>query len=274
MDLSEPTVALLKVAYPYLIATALAVARVLGVIAITPAFTRLGVTGLLRACIAAAVAIPIVPPIVDQISLLQGLSTFTVVGLMVKEVAVGAVIGLVFGVPFWAAEAAGDMIDLQRGTTAAQLVDPTSLTESGVSATFLTLVMLALFFASGGFALLADAIYRSYELWPVSRFSPVIAASSALALLKLLDRVMQLAVLLIAPIMVALLVADLMLGYLSRLAPQIHVFDLSLAVKNLLFTFLMAIYAIFLAPAMMTQIGGLTGAFDQIRALVLGTGGP
>lgn len=270
MDLSESTAALLKVAYPYLVATALAVARTLGAVLITPAFTRLGVTGLLRSCIAVALAVPLAPPLVEQISLIQGLSTLSVVGLMVKEVAVGALIGFVFGIPFWAAETAGDIIDLQRGTTAAQIVDPNALTESGVSATLLTLTMLALFYTSGGFNLLVDALYRSYQLWPATQFQPIMAANTGLALLKALDQVMQLGVLLVAPIMMALLVADLMLGYLSRLAPQIHVFDLSLAVKNLLFTFLMVLYAVFLVPTMMNQAGGLNGAFDALRALAQG----
>lgn len=268
MENPVPAVPLIQAAYPYLLATALAVARTLGVVMITPAFTRLGITGLLRSCIAVAVAVPIVPPILETIVQVQGLSPLTVTGLMVKEVLVGGVIGFVFGIPFWAAETAGDIVDLQRGSTSSQLLDPISLAESSVTATLLTLSMLALFFTTGGFGLLADAVYRSYELWPVAKFTPVLEPSSALGVLKALDRLMQIAVLLVAPIMIALLAADLMLGYLSRLAPQIHVFDLSLSVKNLLFTFLMALYAVFLAPAMLTEVGALQGAFDAIRALV------
>jgi type III secretion protein T len=272
MENQAPAVSLIQAAYPYLLASALAVSRMLGVVMITPAFTRLGITGLLRSCIAVAVAIPVVPPILEQITQVQGLSPLAVTGLMAKEVVVGAVIGLVFGIPFWAAETAGDLVDLQRGSTASQLLDPISLAESSVTATLLTLSMLALFFTTGGFGLLADAVYRSYELWPVARFTPALDPSSALAALKTLDRIMQIAVLLVAPIMIALLAADLMLGYLSRLAPQIHVFDLSLSVKNLLFAFLLTIYAVFLAPAMMTEIEWLRTAFDTIRTMA-GAGG-
>jgi type III secretion protein T len=274
METADATVALIKAAYPYLLASGLAVARALGVVLITPAFTRLGVTGLLRSCIAVAVAVPAVPPILDAIAPVQGLSPLTVAGLMIKEVVVGGVIGFVFGVPFWAAETAGDIVDLQRGSSASQLLDPIALAESSVSATFLTLAMLALFFTTGGFALLADAIYRSYELWPATRFTPVFDSSAALVALKTLDRIMQIAVLLVAPIMVALLAADLMLGYLSRLAPQIHVFDLSLSVKNLLFTFMMVVYAVFLAPAMLTEVGALRGAFDLVRDFAAGGATP
>ncbi|MFC3691173.1 type III secretion system export apparatus subunit SctT [Chenggangzhangella methanolivorans] len=266
----EATDSLLAFLYPMLIATALATARAIGMVMITPAFTRTGVTGLLRSCIAVAIAAPMVPPTFDQISLLQGLSTLTVVGLMVKEVVIGALIGFVFGIPFWAAETAGDIVDLQRGTTAAQLVDPNAMSESSITGTLFSIVAVAIFFTSGGLGILADAVYRSYELWPASSFRPVVSQASGLALLKTLDGLMRIAVLLVAPIMVALLIADVMLGYLSRLAPQIHVFDLSLAVKNLLFAFLIVVYAMFLAPSLMREIGGLAGGFDLLRSLAEG----
>jgi type III secretion protein T len=96
------------------------------------------------------------------------------------------------------------------------------------------------------------------------------AESTALEVLRILDRVMQIGVLLIAPIVVALLVADMMLAYLSRMAPQLHVFDLSLPVKNLLFSFLMVLYASFLVPLMLSELGSLYRAFDWLEQAVSG----
>jgi len=51
------------------------------------------------------------------------------------------------------------------------------------------------------------------------------------------------------------------------LTPQFFVFDLSLSVKNLLFTFLMVMYAVFLVPVMLSEIGALRGATDLLRQL-------
>jgi type III secretion protein T len=89
-------------------------------------------------------------------------------------------------------------------------------------------------------------------------------------LLRVLDRIMQISILMVAPIVIGLLIADIALGFLSRMTPQFHVFDLSLAVKNLLFTFLMAVYMVFLMPVMLSQIGALNDAFDLLRRLVEG----
>jgi type III secretion protein T len=266
VDATSAIMALLSSAFPVLIATAIAVARALGVVMLTPAFTRLGMTGLLRSSVAAVIAIPVIPVILDGLSATP-LSSAIIAGLLIKEVLIGAIIGLVFGIPFWAAEAAGDLVDLQRGSTAAQLIDPLALSEANITGTLLTITLLALFFLTGGFSLLLRGLYESYALWPAMSFAPVLGADAVAPILQMLDRVMQISVLIVAPIVVGLLLADIALGFLSRMTPQFHVFDLSLAVKNLLFSILMAVYVVFLVPLMLSEIGALNGAFDLLRRL-------
>jgi type III secretion protein T len=266
MDATSALMGLLSAAYPMLIATAIAVARALGMVMLTPAFTRLGMTGVLRSSVAAVIAIPVIPTILDPLAATP-LSSALIAGLLIKEMLVGAIIGLVFGIPFWAAEAAGDLVDLQRGSTAAQLLDPLALAESNITGTLLTITLLALFFLTGGFSLLLRGLYESYALWPATSFAPVLGADSVAPILQMLDRIMQISILIVAPIVVGLLIADIALGFLSRMTPQFHVFDLSLAVKNLLFTILMAVYVVFLVPLMLSEIGALHGAFDVLRRL-------
>jgi type III secretion protein T len=266
MNAATTTMALLSSAYPYLIAAAVAVARALGILMITPAFTRLGMTGLLRSSVAAIIALPLIPTIVDALAPAQ-LSSAVIAGLVIKEMLIGMVVGTVFGIPFWAAEAAGDLVDLQRGSTAAQLLDPLALAEPNITATLLTVTLVALFFMTGGFSLLLRGLYDSYQLWPATSFTPVLGADSVAPLLRLLDRIMQASVLMVAPIVIGLLVADVALGFLSRLTPQFHVFDLSLAVKNLLFTLLMVVYAVFLVPVMLGEIGALNDGLEMLRRL-------
>jgi len=84
---------------------------------------------------------------------------------------------------------------------------------------------------------------------------------------------MQISILMVAPIVIGLLLTDIALGFLSRLTPQFFVFDLSLSVKNLLFTFLMVVYAMFLVPVMLSEIGALRGTFDLLRQFAAGRAG-
>lgn len=268
MELGALTAAITELAYPLLVASAIAMARAMGMIMLTPAFMRLGLTGMIRSAVAFAISLPVVPAVFVAIQGGDMPSALDLAGLVMKEMTIGAVIGLAFGIPFWAAEVAGDLVDLQRGSTMSQLVDPLSSGESSVTATLLSICIIALFFMSGGLLFLIDAFYESYALWPATSFAPVLAEGAGQAILSVLDRIMQIALVLIGPVVIAILIADVMLAFLSRMAPQLHIFDLSLAVKNLLYSFLIVVYLVFLTPLMFDQIMALDGQFQVLRQFV------
>ena len=273
MNIALITTAITEFAYPLLVAAAIAVSRALGMIMLTPAFTRLGLSGMIRSAVAFAISIPLIAPVAETLSTAGQPTSFDLAGLVVKEMVVGGLIGLVFGIPFWAAEVAGDLIDLQRGSTMSQILDPMGGSETSVTATLLTISLLALFFMSGGFMMLLDGYYHSYDLWPATSFVPVIEPGAMSAVLVVLDRIMQIGVVLIAPLVIALLIADIMLAFVSRMAPQLHVFDLALAVKNLLFSLLMVVYQIFLMPLFFDQLAGLQDHSEMLRSFAVGEGG-
>jgi type III secretion protein T len=133
--------------------------------------------------------------------------------------------------------------------------------------TLLTVMLITLFFMSGGFILMVDGYYHSYQLWPVTAFTPVFASSALLAVLSILDQIMRVGVLMVSPLIISLLVTDLMLAYLSRMAPNLHIFDLSLPVKNLFFSILMVIYIGFLIPLMLDQLAEFRGTVELLKTL-------
>ncbi|MGR4069519.1 type III secretion system export apparatus subunit SctT [Halomonas sp. LR3S48] len=259
---------LTELVYPMLVAASIGMTRALGVILITPAFNRLGLTGMIRSAVAVTIALPAIPFIFSALPSLGPLSAFGLAALLIKELMIGAVIGVVFGIPFWAAEVAGEVVDLQRASTMGQLLDPMGSTESGVTSTLLVVTLVALFFVSGGFMIMLEGFYASYALWPVERFVPVLESRTALTMLDMLDQVMRVGVMMVAPLVIALLVADLMLAYLARMAPSLNVFSLSLAIKNLLFTFLMLLYIVFLIPLLVEELGTLGDGYRRLETLL------
>lgn len=262
MDITAFMALLTDIAYPVLIAISVGMARAMGMIMLTPAFMRLGLTGMIRSAVAFAIAVPIIPAVFFALQVSDMPSALDLTILVAKETFLGAVIGLVLAIPFLAAETAGELIDLQRGSTMSQLVDPLSSGEASVTATLLSITMIALFFMSGGFLFLLGAFYGSYDLWPATSLQPQLSSDSADALLSVLDRILQIALVLTAPIVIAILIADIMMAFLSRMAPQLQIFDLSLAVKNLLYAGLIVLYVTFLTPLMFEQIASLQAGAD------------
>jgi type III secretion protein T len=252
--------------YVYLTAAGLALSRIAGVMAVLPAFTRLGVTGILRNGIALAVTIPMVPVIAATLGT-EPLTIGKIAALSFKEITVGVAVGLILGVPFWAAEAAGDILDLQRGSSLAVLLDPSAMTEASVTGTILALAITALYYVSGGLFVTLHTLYDSYGIWPIGRFLPLFGPDAGRLFLGLLDEVMTMGLMLVAPIVVCLFLADILLALVSRAAPHFNIFALSLAVKNLIFVILLVLYSGFLASYMGRDLGTLLGASSWLETL-------
>jgi type III secretion protein T len=190
-----------------------------------------------------------------------------IAALEFKEITVGVVIGLVLGVPFWAAEAAGDILDLQRGSSLATVVDPNSTTETSITGTMLGLIIVALYYVSGGLFMTLRALYASYDIWPISRFLPLFGPNAGQLLLGLLDEIITMGLMLVVPIVICLFLADILLALVSRAAPHFNIFALSLAVKNLVFATLLVLYSGFLASYVSRDLTTLLGASRWLETL-------
>jgi type III secretion protein T len=74
-------------------------------------------------------------------------------------------------------------------------------------------------------------------------------------------------VLLVSPLMVCLLLSDLLIGLLSRAAPNFNLFALSLSTKNLVFAALLAIYCVFMISYMGDNLGSLLQAGSELERI-------
>ena len=251
---------------PYFVAAAFALARMIAMMIVFPVFDRLGVTGLIRNSIALVLAIPLIPMIAAHLGSEQ-FSLGLIAALLLKEVVVGLIVGLVLGVPLYAAEVAGDILDLQRGSSSGTLSDPLGTTQSQISGTLLALVIIALYFASGCFDLTLRAIYDSYGIWPVRRLLPVLSGEAGGLLLSLLDTIMRTGLMLVGPIVVCLLLVDLLFALIARAAPSLQPFYLSMTVKNLVFSFVLVLYGVFLVGYMTNGLVVFLDAKPQLEAI-------
>ena len=251
---------------PYIIATAFALARMLAMMVVFPVFDRLGVTGFVRNSIAVVISIPLIPMIAAHLEG-QQLGLGLIAALILKEVIVGLIVGLVLAVPLYAAEAAGDILDLQRGSSAASLSDPLGSSQSAITGTLLALIVIALYFASGCFDLTLRAIYDSYGIWPVRSFLPLLSREAGGLLLSLLDTIVSTGLMLVGPVVVCLLLVDLLFALIARAAPSLQPFYLAMTVKNLVFSLVLVLYSAFLVGYMKNGLVVFLDVKPQLEAI-------
>jgi type III secretion protein T len=256
-----------------LMAYALAVARPTAMVSIMPAFTRVQLTGLLKGAIATALAIPMIPVLTTALPK-EGWTTFGVFLLVGKEALLGFPLGLVLGAPFWALDIAGDLLDAQRGATQGRLNDPAGFADVSITGTLLMMTGVALFVATGGLQTFADLLYRSWAIWkPLASFPHFDARTPDLAL-GFLDRITREGLMLALPPIVAMLLADAGLLIVARLASQLRIDDLALALRNIVFVLFLPTYALFLIVYIRQDLGTLPGLLDLLRDAAPGTGAP
>jgi type III secretion protein T len=245
-------------------ALGLGAARLFGLMAVLPVFSRLGLRAPLRGGVAVALALPLVPVLTPQLAQAPpGAIPLALLGL--KEALVGLVLGLVVSLPFRAAEAAGELIDQQRGSPAEPVADSSGAGQGGTMATLLSLASVAVFHAAGGMESLLAALYESWRLWPPLEPLPRPRPDTVIALLNLLDQMVRAGFVLAAPVVSALVLTDVAVALAGRATGGRFGLDgLAPVAKGLVFALSLLVYAAFLVE----YLGdGLAPAFDATARL-------
>lgn len=149
--------------------------------------------------------------------------------LMLLEIAVGFLLGMAVNIFFYIPQLAGSMVDTQMGMTMNQMYDPGSSANISVTGQLLNTMMLLLFFAERGHLTLLRIFLTSEEIVPFGQVSIGLPAYNLL--LQLFVECTVLAVKLCMPILAAELIAQVGMGVLMKVIPQINVFSINIELK-------------------------------------------
>ena len=152
--------------------------------------------------------------------------------LMVRlalEMGLGYLLGMAVNFFFYIPQLAGSMIDTQMGMTMNQMYDPGTSANMSVSGMILNALMTLLFFAAGGHLTLMRIFLTSQDIVPLGGVPVGVPALQYL--LELFIECTVLAVKLCMPILAAELIAQVGMGVLMKVIPQINVFAINIELK-------------------------------------------
>lgn len=252
---------------PLIIALALCTPRMLTAIIIAPFFNAEIINGITRRCILMVFSLIVFPTMLPFVRTHE-LSVVFVFGIMVKEAAIGALLGYLASLFFHAISAVGHIIDHQRGAAFASLMDPATGSQTTPLGSLFTQMTITLFFTGGGFFLFLSGMYESYRVWPIDTYWPRFDPEFALFFLEKLDDLMALALLLVSPVLIALFLCELSLGLINRFAPQLNVFFLAMPVKSAVAMALMIFYLQYLLQFIKDGFIQHADLFGMLRKVV------
>jgi flagellar biosynthetic protein FliR len=182
---------------------------------------------------------------------------------IVLELVTGLVLGFLVYVVFAAVQSAGSLIDLFSGFQMAQAFDPQMMVNGAQFTRLLQMAALALLFASDGYQLVIGGLTGSFSAFPLA--GGIDLARPAEAMILAVTGMLLCAVQIAGPLLVVLLLADVGLGLLTRVAPALNAFALGFPLKILL-TLLLAGFLFLGLPRIVAVLA------EQAASTLMGVG--
>jgi flagellar biosynthetic protein FliR len=146
----------------------------------------------------------------------------SLVAQLVIEILIGLGLGAILRFFLGALIVAGEVVSLQTTLAFAQTTNPTQAQPSATVGSFLTVMALALLFATDLHQLFIGAIAKSYTLFTPGRAPPV--GDFANLAIRMTGETFALGVQLAAPVIVFALIFNVATGLIGRVMPQFQIF--------------------------------------------------
>lgn len=185
-----------------------------------------------------------------------------------KEFALGFVMGYFVYWLFWSVQAAGNLIDNQRGAAIASSIDPLQGHEASPLGILFSQAFITYFFAVGGFLIIVELLYASYSLWPATEMIPISVSAFPALIFEVLDRGMRLAFIYAAPVVAIMFLAEFALALVSRFAPQVQVFVLAMPIKSALAILILIFYIPLMMQYALGQSSGISSYLDRFYQIL------
>ncbi|MBS1230296.1 MAG: flagellar biosynthetic protein FliR [Proteobacteria bacterium] len=193
-------------------------ARILALLTAAPPFNNAGLNAQVRLVLGLAITFAIAPalPTIAAIDPASGQGLL----ILAQQLLIGLSMGFAMRLVFTAVDLAGTMISNQMGLGFATAYDPQSAAQTAVISQFLGMLALLIFLAINGHLMVIATLGESFVLLPIT--AGAIASASWLNIANAGGMIFSSGVLLSLPVVVALLIANIALGVLGRVAPQLN----------------------------------------------------
>ena len=210
----------------YLVAL-LVFTRMTGAFLFNPMLGRKSVPAIAKVGLALLLTILVVPTMtIPEASFPTPLSFMLA---LVRELMIGYALGLIFNLFISLVLMAGEIMDMEMGTSVSKIYDPQSGISMPLTGTALNIMMTLIFFSTNGHLTLIKIIAASLSMFPPGPQMVGVEIGSYLTMM--LGDMIILALKLAMPVLAIELLSEAGLGVLMRIVPQINVFVVGIQIK-------------------------------------------
>lgn len=243
-------------------------ARIFGLLASAPIFNNVAQPQRIRLAVGLVITLAIVPVLPPMPAVAPG--SWPGMLILAQQVLIGVAMGFTLRIAFAVIDVAGSIFGLQMSLSFAVSYDPQSAGQTPVLSEFLGLIAMLLFLAMNGHLLSVQVLVESFRLLPITTVP--FSASSFASLLAWSSVLFSAGLLLALPLVTALLIANLAMGVLARVAPQLNIFAVGFPV-TLTAGFIVLLFSMpYFGAAMERVFDRAFHAMDAVLRAAAGTG--
>jgi flagellar biosynthesis protein FliR len=194
--------------------------RILALIAVAPVLGNRVVPVRVKVALAILVTIcasPVLPAPPNV-----ALDSYAGFALIAREILIGISLGFAVRIVFAAIELAGEIVGLQMGLSFAGYIDPVSGGTGNAISRFFGTISVLMFLAINGHLLLLYGVIESFHALPISLDGSFLTEGKRIALAG--SDLFRIGLTIALPFILLMLLVNLAMGVISRVAPQLNVF--------------------------------------------------
>jgi len=237
---------------------ALVLVRVTGLLLTAPILGSEVVPVRIRAGFAAVVAMLMFPLVAPTLP--AEMSLGTVLAGLPGELLIGLTMGLALGLVFVGVQIAGMVVGQQAGMALGEVYNPVMDSDSSVLGQTFFLTALAIFVLVGGHRELMRALLDTYATIPVLSYR--VQPATLELVTDVLTGAYALGLRMAAPVLISLLIATLVTGFLSRTMPQLNILSIGFPIRALISLGLCGFVLAASGPAV---VDALSDVFARLR---------
>lgn len=201
--------------------------RMSGFILLNPILGRKNIPMAVKAGLILALTFPVYSFSAAEVPQIDNTIVYGV--LLLKEFAVGYVVGFVTELFFMVLTFAGFIIDFQMGLSMANVYDPQSNSQIPVTGSLMQAYFMLLFFAVDGHLALMKILLTSAEIVPYG--GVLVTQNIGMRMMEIFVECIEMGVKFAMPILAAEFLVEMGVGILNKAVPQISIFIINIQLK-------------------------------------------
>lgn len=195
-----------------------------------PFFSTYPIPQQIKVWLVAFIAFIIYPMVQAHTSFTMPTNTPELFVILLKEFSIGYIIGFCANIIFIGVDMGVNLFSIQMGLTASQALNPATGAASPVLTQVFTLLCTMVFLILNAHQWLFSAVYKSFSTLPVGYefiFTPNLVGQ----ILALSSDIFVISLGLALPIFGVLFISDVLLGFTSKMMPQMNIFMVAMPIK-------------------------------------------